>query len=254
MNIGNMSEWAKVKKEFRAKGLLEELYFSPRGKYVICLYAGWQLIALCTDVDKTREFGQEFGIFISEKDATTLIEHSADGSDQGIYAGLVTQTEAVFLYSETMLEKAIQIQGEIARGERKVMISEEFLRKLKKNYIQFRQKDLQKFGDPSCFSDVKLSHIWLSYFILPFGGPFWVLGRPLPAILYIICFVVNVIFPPFAILYVLLVIVSFVLVLVLVGTGKIRDKKGKRIVSIYYKEDFTYWYRLVNKYQKEIEE
>lgn len=249
-----MSEWIKVKKEFREKILLEELYYSPQGKYVICLYAGWQLIALCADGVKIHEFGQEFGFFISEEDAAALIEHSEDGTGQSIFARLAIQTKNAFLYSQTMLEKAVQIQGEIARGEREVMVSEEFLRKLKKNYIQFRQKDLQKFDDPSCFSDVKLSHIWLSYVILPFGGPFWVLGRILPAILYLICFVVCSILPFLAIPYVVLTIASFVLVLVLVGTGKIRDKKGKRVVSIYYKEAFTYWYRLVSQYRKEIEE
>lgn len=249
--MGKKREWEIVRKEFLDKGLVEELFVSSRGGYSICLCAGWRLMALCMDLNKMREVGEPFWIFISEQDATILIRHSEDGSDQGLFEEAVNRAEYIFTYTRGLLEEAIRIQAETACGEREVLVSKEFLVVLKKNYIEYRRKQVNECGNPPRFSDVRFSDCMIAMILfLPAGGPFWLLGRPLPAILCIINFALFL--NTFNTIFFILLGIGYVLVPVLIDIGKLRDRKGLRVVGVAQKESLSYMIGLVNKYQKEI--
>ena len=248
-----MSEWERVKKEFLTKGLIEELFVSPRGGYAICLYAGWRLIALCTDPSKISEVGQPYWIFITEQDANVLIKHSADRSDRGLFEGAVSKVECVYTYTQTLLEQAIQIQGEIARGEREVIVTPGMLLELKKGYVAANRNLVEKFGIPPRFSKVKFAECMISCLFITVGGPFWLLGRPLPAILCILntILMLSTIDSFFFIFFLIMGFLLFYVPIRLCGM-KMKDRKGVYVVSAAQKECVSYALGLVEKYQNEI--
>ena len=252
--MGIKLQWEINRKEFFDKGLIEELYVSRRGGYSICLFAGWRLMALCIDPRIFKAMEEPFWFFITENDASVLIRHSADGSDRSLFMGALNKQEGVCTYTQEWLQEAIKIRAEVERGEREVSVSTEMLSELKESYIAANSGLVKKFGIPPRFSNAKLSKCLIASLLTPLGGPFWLLGRPIPAILcivmYILTGIVNSSYTIVVISCVIFILLSFVLMVMLIG-GTMKDGKGLYVVSVNRQRGIAYTLGLVEKYQKE---
>lgn len=249
--------WQDVKKELMDNNLLEELYESKRGRYIIALYAGVCLIAICNDqrLINSRYGGEQVFLAISEEDAFTLIKHSADGSDRQLFRNALDGVSNAVTFQQDLLEDAYEAKAEVERGEIERPVSEEGLRKLKEGYIAQKQGMFDKYGTPPRFSDKKYRTILISSILLPYGLPFWILGRPLPALLCFPCAyllgwlmtgaMLSPLFMP------VMMVVGWSCIFVIV-TARFKDKKGLYVLPVKEREYITYCYNQVEKYKEEL--
>lgn len=242
--------WQDIRKQFMDNYLMEELFESNRGGYSICLYAGAGLIALCNDNAIIERIGEPFWFFISENDAFTLIKHSANGTDRTLFLGAIDKVKGILTYKQMVLDEAFMLRAEVERGEKKAKVSEEGLRTLKEGYIAYRQKEVDRHGVPPKFSDAKFGECAIACFFSCIGAPYWLVGRPLPALLCIGITVLMLITlnPLFVFLVSVCMIVNFYIVL----SGKLKDRKGRYVLPAGQKEGIIFCLNLVEKYKKEL--
>ncbi len=242
---------ANIKKQFMNNYLIEELFASECGGYSIYLYAGWQLMALCTNTKLIIEFGEPFWCFISEETAFNLIKHSADFADENLYHGVLEEASAFYTFQQSVLDDTIAIKAEVERGERETLVSEEGLRTLKEGYIVSKQKLADKYGMPPHFSNATPGKCMAACLLITFGVPYWLVGRPLPALLHVALSVLMCCLP-FNPIIVLIMTASLIITFSRIVSGKFKDGKGRYVLSAEQKEDIIYSLNLMERYKEEV--
>lgn len=242
-----MSEHA-IRKQFMDNYLIEELFQSKRGGYSICLYAGYALIALCIDNLLIENAGSQFWFFISEQDAFTLVKNSANGSDRSLFRAALDKTETIFTFQQPFLDEAIKLKKQVECGEKESLVSEEGLRTLKEKYVAQLQKEISKYGTPPQFSDAKYGECLIACFFSVIGAPYCLVGRPLPALLCMALTCLIMLNPIFMFLMGVNMIFSFLFVC----AGRLKDRKGRYVLSAGQKEGVMNTYNLIERYKKEL--
>ena len=243
-----MSLYTTELKPFFEHNLIEEL-FVVKGKCTICTLAGWKLVAVATDPNVIEKIGGYTGLIVDQK----YIESSFFGETKRELTSEEWENYSEEIrFNEKTLEEMIQVKAKIDSGEMQPLYDRNFIKKMKKKYIEQHQDIVEKYGNPPVFSEKKIKVVAMLMFLLGYGGPFFYIGKPLIGMAYIAVSAfacVTYIFWPMMIMG----MIGLVALPYLMLSEKMKDRKGLYIVSAKAKERICHIAGTVEKYKEEIE-